>query len=192
MEYRGSRFRWVIFGVGLLALALIVAGCGEEQDVETLESETVRGGWFIVQSPVTTGAEEENILVTWKGYTEGHQVGASSTFTVSLENVSRNEIRVRYCLSLLDREGVVAELAQKRQRVSPRVSTDEEVTFRFPDDLAAGTYGLTLIVQDPVGPDAGVVYIGVDGAMDHVIEIPRSVVEQAVDACPPIENEESG
>lgn len=183
--------RWLVIIVGFLGLALLVVGCEEGERTDLADVDAARDDWFIVQSPARVDADEENILVTWKGQATGHEVGGTSAFTISLENVSEDETPVRYCLSLLDQEGVVAELAQKRHVVSSLTEFEEEVSVQFPDDLVAGTYGLVLVVEDPAGCDAGVVYIGVGSGMGDVIEIPRSVVDQAVEACPSVESEQS-
>lgn len=186
---RKTQRKWVVIIVGLLGLILLVTGCEEQAETDIRPVESELDGWFIVQSPARAVADEENILVTWRGYTEGHQVGATSTFTISLENVSEDETPVRYCLSLLDQEGVVAEMAQKRHVVSSLTEFEEEVSVQFPDDLAAGAYGLALVVEDPAGCDAGVVYIGVGDEMRDVVEFPGTVLEEAVEACPPVESE---
>jgi hypothetical protein len=181
------RSRWIVVIVGLLGVALVAVGCRTFAGTPTPTAELGLTGRFRVDSPAEPMPEEEPVVVIWGGYTAGHRIGATSPFTVSLENVSERTEEVRFCLKLLDRDGVVAELAQRRYTLNPSMILQTEVPGRFPDDIDRGAYGVALVVRDSLGPDAGVVNVAVGEGADAAIDIPSDAVEAAVEACPPAE-----
>jgi len=142
-------------------------------------------GRFQVGSPAEPVPDEDPVVVTWGGYTAGHRIGATSPFTVSLENVSDEREDVRLCLTLLDSEGIVAELAQQRHELAPRMVLETQARAEFPNDLAGGKYGLAMVVRDSSGADAGVVTlaVGEETSAGALIDVPSAVVDEAVAAC---------
>ncbi len=182
------RKRWIVVIVGLLSVMLLAVGCQAAETPTPTPGVSLKGR-FQVESPGEPVPDEEPVVVTWGGYTRGHRIGATSPFTVSLENVSDEREDVRVCLTLLDSEGVVAELAQQRHELAPRMTLQTQVQAEFPDDLGEGTYGLTMVVRDSMGADAGVVMVGVgeDTSAGATVDIPSDVVDGAVAACPPVD-----
>jgi len=179
--------RWIVVIVGLLGVVLVAVGCRTFAETPTPTAELGLTGRFRVESPAEPMPEEEPVVVTWGGYTAGHRIGATSPFTVSLENVSERTEEVHFCLELLDREGVVAGLAQRRYTLNPSMVLQTEVPGLFPDDIDTGAYGVALVVRDSLGSDAGVVNVAVGEGAGAAIDIPSNAVDEAVEACPPAE-----
>jgi hypothetical protein len=71
--------------------------------------------------------------------------------------------------------------------MNPSMILQTEVPGRFPDDIGRGEYGVALVVRDSLGPDAGVVNVAVGEGADAAIDIPSDAVDEAVEACPPVD-----
>jgi hypothetical protein len=104
-----------------------------------------------------------------------------------VENVSNRAEQVRFCLDLLDQEGIVAELAQRPYTLSPSMVLQTQVPAQFPDDIDRGGYGVALVVRDSLGADAGAVNVAVGKGADAAIEIRSEAVDEAVAACPSLD-----
>jgi hypothetical protein len=174
---------------GLLSVVLVAVGCRTGAETQTATAEVSLSGHFRVESPAERVPEDEPVIVTWSGYTAGHRIGATSPFTVSVENVSDDAEDVRLCLYLLDRQGIVSELGRQRSTVSPSMVLQTEVPAQFPDDIDGGRYGLALVARDSSGADAGVVDIAVgeEAGPGAGVDVPSDVVEEAVEACTPVD-----
>jgi len=170
---------------GLLGVAIVAGGCRTGAETPTATAEVSLRGRFRVESPAERMPEDEPVIVTWSGYTAGHRIGATSPFTVSVDNVSDDTEDVRLCLYLLDQDGIVAELGRQRSTVSPSMVMETEVPAQFPDDIDGGRYGLGLVARDSSGADAGVVDIAVgeEAGVGGGVDVPSDVVDEAVEAC---------
>lgn len=182
---RSVRNRWILVMFGLLGVVLVAVGCGMDAETPAPTGEVSLSGHFRVKSPAEPMPEEEPVVVSWSGYTAGHRIGATSPFTVSVDNVSDDTEDVRLCLYLLDQDRIVAELGRQRSTVSPSMVLRTEVPAQFPDDIDRGRYGLALVARDSSGADAGVVDIAVgEGAAGRAgVDVPSDVVDEAVEAC---------
>lgn len=94
---------------------------------------------------------------------------------------------MRFCLDLLDQEGIVAELARRPYTLSPSMVLQTQVPAQFPDDIDRGGYGVAMVVRDSLGADAGVVNVVVGEGADAAIDIPSEVVDEAVAASPSLD-----
>jgi len=83
------------------------------------------------------------------GYSAGYMPGDGATFTIGLKNPTEQTIKGEFCLLLLDKEGVVAKLIDRRPYTLNKkssFSSPEKVTF--PGNLPEGPYGLALLLSD--------------------------------------------
>ena len=94
--------------------------------------------------------DEEGTIVEWSGYAQGHRPGKESAFELIMYSGSQDPWQGRYCIQLLDRHSVVATLMQEGFSLQPGESGSRQVPIRFPDGLAEGAYGLTLIIPGPL------------------------------------------
>jgi hypothetical protein len=126
---------------------------------------------------------EEGSVVAWQGYTEGYQPGAVSPVTILLENESQQDWPGRYCIQLLDQDGVVAILESLDFTLEPDLGSQRELDLPIPDNLAPGPYALALVVRRPSGPLVDVIHIRVGQDGDAGVSISPAVVDQARERC---------
>lgn len=92
----------------------------------------------------------ERQVVTFSGDSAGHFAGEESEFTLALDNRAADigdRWQGEYCISLLDEDGVVMEIAHREFSVPAGTRPSETITVQFPDDLD-GPYGLSLVFPD--------------------------------------------
>jgi hypothetical protein len=172
---------------GLLGVMFLAMGCQTRTETPTPPTKVPLSRQFRVESPAEAMPDENPVDVIWSSCTRGHRVGATSPFTVSVENVSSRAEEVRFCLDLLNQEGVVAEFAQQGYTLNPSMVLQTQVAAQFPDDIDKGAYGVALVVRDSLGADAGAVNVAVGKGADAAIEIPSEAVDEAVAACPSLD-----
>jgi len=83
------------------------------------------------------------------GYSTGYMPGDNATFTIGLKNPTEQTIQYEFCLLLLDKEGVVAKLIDRRPyTVNPRSSFFPPEQITFPSTLQEGPYRLAFVLSD--------------------------------------------
>ena len=83
------------------------------------------------------------------GYSAGYSPEDSATFMIGLKNPTEQTIQGEFCLLLLDKEGVIAKLIDRRPYTLNKkssFSSPEKVTF--PSNLPEESYGLALLLPD--------------------------------------------
>jgi hypothetical protein len=130
---------------------------------------------------------EDGIVVEWSGYTEGYRPnpGPYEHYSVDLsfKNESDTEWRGRVCFSLLDGQGVIADLGRREFSLDPGAAMGTPYVLRFPAELAAGAYGLTLVVHRPEGPFVNTVAIRI-GDTTEIYDSQESAYQAALNDCP--------
>ena len=83
------------------------------------------------------------------GYSAGYMPGDNATFTIGLKNPTEQKVQGEFCLLLLDREGVVAKIIERRPyALNKKSSFSSPEPVIFPSTLPEGPYGLALLVPE--------------------------------------------
>lgn len=146
MTMRGQTIRVTVMCLMISTIAL--ASCsGESAEVELVQPFTVR----VLGYPTST--------MEFSGNTRGHRPGEESTFVLTLQNDSGTVWEWWYCVELLSRESVVAELARQEFVLQDGESRTEELEIYFPEYLEADAYGLAIVVPERFG-STKTIYVG--------------------------------
>ena len=114
----------------LAMLSLVASGCISQRELEP-------------RNPFRSSSEYAEI----SGYSAGYMPGDSATFDITIKNPSEQDVNGEFCLLLLDREGVVATLIEKRPfSLAPSGSFTTREEVKFPSNLNEGAYGLAFMV----------------------------------------------
>jgi hypothetical protein len=143
-----------------------------------------------MRDPFSARSENENgIVVSWSGHTEGYPLefgpGQREKVELRFENDSSETWQGKYCIQLLDDVGVVATLGTRVFTLDPGAAMGTPHYLRFPRDLdlEAGAYGMALIVHRPHGPSVNTVAVRI-GETDAIYRPLSSVDQAALAACP--------
>ena len=106
---------------------------------------------------------EDGAQISWEGYTEGFYPGVTLTTPLGVKNNTEGPWFGKVCISLLEPRpsDVVLPLAEREFTLAPGEGFEDRVTLQLPDDLPAGIYALTMVVQQPAGPAVSVTPIQV-------------------------------
>jgi len=163
----------------LLAVAVLslLAACGSA-DLST--PEPAERTPFSLQTTSEDGAQ-----VGWEAWANGYQPGASETMAIRVKNNTDQAWQGRLCVQLLERvpSQAVYPLAERAIDLESGVGFEDELRFVIPDELAAGTYGLALVIHRPAGPAVSVtsIQIGNGGVEPSEDAWPT---DAALQACP--------
>lgn len=159
---------------------VLLAGC------EEAEEEEVR-----FQDPFTAhSVSEDGIEVLWSGFTAGHQPGDPSRFELQLSNNSDDTWDGRYCLLLMDPEGIIAPLTQDDFVLEPGGARGTDLDVALPEELEENAYTLALVVRRPAGSMTQFVHIDLGQEEAVSAALPPEASETALEACPSVEGVE--
>jgi hypothetical protein len=161
---------------------LLVAGCGAStKATQTPSSET--------RAPFSATREsEDGAIVIWSGYTEGYEPGAEASFDITIKNETEETWQGQFCLQLLDRQmpQVITTLEQRPFTLQSGMGFSNQITVRFPDDLSAGAYGLSLTVRRSAGSMVDLVPIQVGDSDEVRRPTTQQDMDASLEACPPV------
>lgn len=169
-----KQFLHVLFAFAVL---MLLAACGSA-DLAT--PEPAERNPFSLQTASEDGAE-----VRWEAYANGYQPGVSETMDIGVRNNTEQAWHGRLCVQLLEPAPSLAvyPLAERAIDLESGVGFEYELSIVIPDELAAGTYGLALVIHRPAGPAVSVTSIQVG---DGGVEPPEDAwpTDAALQACP--------
>jgi len=163
-----------------LCIPILLAACGPA--VGPTPDETARQP-FRLHITGEDGAE-----VTWESYTQGFLPGTTEIMHVAVQNNTDQHWDGRLCVQLLEPlpSSVVISLTEQDFSLEMGGGFARDVSVELPADLAAGTYGLALVVHQPTGPVVDVVSIRVGEGTREPFQ-GEWPTEAALEACPPSE-----
>jgi len=163
-----------------LSILILLAACGPA--VGPTPDETARQP-FSLHIAGEDGAE-----VTWESYTEGFLPGTTETMHLAVQNNTDQHWDGRLCVQLLEPlpSSVVISLTEQDFSLETGGGFARDVSVELPADLAAGAYGLALVVHQPTGPVVDVVPIRVGEGTREPFQ-GEWPTEAALEACPPSE-----
>jgi len=130
-------------------------------------------------------AGEDGAEVTWESYTEGFLPGTTETVHLAVQNNTGQHWKGRLCVQLLEPlpSSVVIPLTQQEFSLESGGGFARDVSVDLPADLAAGTYGLALVVHQPTGPVVDVVPVQVGEGKREPFQ-GEWPTKAALEACP--------
>jgi hypothetical protein len=172
--------RWAVVALLFILILLIAAaGCTAWKGPEPTPASPSR------QAFTARRESEDGAVVSWSGYQEGYRAGTTETFELSLTNQTGQTWHGRYCLLLLagDSPTVITSLKEQGFTLDAGMGFSDTLEAAFPEDLASGSYGLSLVVRRPGGPMVDLVPIQVgDGPAGRKPTTERDIAA-ALDAC---------
>ena len=138
-------------------------------------------------------AGEDGAEVTWESYTEGFLPGTTETMHLAVQNNTDRLWDGRLCVQLLEPlpSSVVISLNQQDFSLESGGGFTRDVSVNLPADLAAGTYGLALVVHQPTGPVVDVVPVQVGEGTREPFQ-GQWPTEAALEACPAPQSHDEG
>ncbi|HOG45162.1 MAG TPA: hypothetical protein PLJ35_02855 [Anaerolineae bacterium] len=139
MNSTRQRIAAAALAAALVAIALLSAGCD-------LPAVAAQAG---PRDPFTARIQGgEGLVVELKGLAHGHRAGSTARFELALRNDGTKPWQGRYCLTLVGRSLPVATLAAGELNLEPGVGEAYTIEAPLPADLAAGCYGLALVLPE--------------------------------------------
>lgn len=132
----------------LFMLILLLSGCAPASpSANTAPALPLNSAQVENPDPFITSMKgEEGIFVELRGDTRGHLPGKSSTFLLDVHNETGTTWQARYCVQLLDREGVVETLAENQFSLQTAEGFGTLLNLEFPERLEEDAYGLSLAI----------------------------------------------
>lgn len=127
----------------LLAVTLILAGCGRFND-----DEEERDYWSPFNSQSSWTMEDGSMRVELTGFERGHEPGVESEFELILENRRQSSITLDGCLMLIDEESVIQNLNDFEVEMGPDAVARRTLPAPFDEELEPRAYGLAVVVGD--------------------------------------------
>jgi len=138
-------------------------------------------------------AGEDGAEVTWESYSEGFQSGTTETMHLAVRNNTDGNWDGRLCVQLLEPlpSSVVIPLTQQDFSLETGGGFARDVSVDLPADLAAGTYGLALVVHQPTGPIVDVIPVQVGEGTREPFQ-GEWPTKAALEACPAPQSHDGG
>ncbi len=149
MQRRTKLLTALITIVGVVAV--IGAGC----TATPAHSDTPPDPFTLVWGP---GGEH---VVTFSGDSKGHLPEQESEFILKLNNNSSSTWSGEYLVQLLDRDGIVMDIASEHFKVDPGLGPEFAIPVVFESGLE-GPYGLSLIISPIRAQSIQTIWIGDD------------------------------
>lgn len=128
----------IVLSAVLLSTGLM-AGCSGDEETARVTPDPFTSTWNL---------GEEGKIIILSGNTAGHKAGELSEFVLTLDNTGdKNTWSGSYCMMLLDREGIVMEIASDDFSVSSGLAPHTTIPVTFDDNLR-GPYGLSLVIPN--------------------------------------------
>jgi len=127
-------FQIVLATLLLIATGVVAYGCQPAPVEKPIPPDPFTTTWYL---------SEEQGTVTFSGDSAGHVAGEISEFKLKLDNDSSEPWQGKYVVQLLDRIGIVMEIARETFYVPSSVEQEIVVQVEFNGELY-GPYGLSL------------------------------------------------
>lgn len=146
----------------MIALSLLLAACNAFFPAPQSGQPPQQGqpSQLFPSDPFVATAEGgDGIFVEFRGFSRGFHPGDEVAYNLDAHNGSGAAWQARYCLLLLDRAGVVANLAQEDFSLRPDEGFGAMIVVSLPAALEPGAYGLRLLIPGRLGMD-NTIYLG--------------------------------
>jgi len=140
----------------LIALVTVAGSCKSEPSPQP---EIAPDPFTVVWGP---GRE---YMITFSGNSAGHVAGEKSEFKLKLDSNSSKPWQGEYIVQLLDRHGIVMEIARDTFEVPAGLETEIVIPAEFSSGLD-GAYGLSLYIPEREAQSIQTIWIGEKRAVD--------------------------
>ena len=142
---------WIIGIFGIVSLLLVTTGC---QPQETTSPIVAPDPFTLSWSP-----QNQDYFVVFSGDSAGHSAGEQSEFILRLKNNMSEVFQGEYIIQLLDKNGIVMEIARDTFNVPGGLGPEIIIPVIFNEGLD-GPYGLSLYMPTQGSQSVTTIWIG--------------------------------